>query len=81
MDAVATLTTLIATPGQHDRLLRLHTPLGPDVLVAEAFEGTECIGEGGFRFDITALSVDAPLDLDALLEHGGSGSRGVRGGA
>ena len=68
MDAVATLTTaLLAAPGQHDRLLRLHTPFGPDVLVAEAFRGEERLGGGGFRFEITALSVDAHLDLDALL--------------
>ncbi|PJK01346.1 type VI secretion system tip protein VgrG [Lysobacteraceae bacterium NML91-0213] len=68
MDAVATLATaLLAAPGQHDRLLRLHTPLGPDVLVAETFRGKECVGDGGFRFEITALSVDAGLDLDALL--------------
>ncbi len=68
MDAVATLTTaLLAAPGQHDRLLRLHTPFGADVLVAEAFRGEERLGGGGFRFEITALSVDAHLDLDALL--------------
>ncbi|QCU72614.1 type VI secretion system tip protein VgrG [Luteimonas yindakuii] len=67
MDAAATLTALLAAPGQHDRLLRLHTPLGPDVLVVEAFHGSERVGDGGFRFEITALSVDAHLDLDALL--------------
>ena len=68
MDAVATLTTaLLAAPGQHDRLLRLHTPFGPDVLVAEVFRGEERLGGGGFRFEITALSVDAHLDLDTLL--------------
>ncbi|WP_058834872.1 type VI secretion system Vgr family protein [Luteimonas abyssi] len=68
MDVIATLlTTLQAAPGQRERLLRLHTPLGPDVLVAEALQGHERLDGGGFRLEIAALSVDAHLDLDALL--------------
>ncbi|MDN5780691.1 MAG: type VI secretion system Vgr family protein, partial [Luteimonas sp.] len=67
MDALATvLTTLVASPKQHERLLRLHTALGPDVLVAETLSGFESIDDG-FRLELTALSVDAHLSLDELL--------------
>ncbi|MDH5822330.1 type VI secretion system Vgr family protein [Luteimonas sp. RD2P54] len=67
MDALATaLTALLASPGQRQRLLRLHTPLGPDVLVAETLDGEESL-DGGFRLELTALSVDAHLALDDLL--------------
>ncbi|KLJ00611.1 type VI secretion system Vgr family protein [Luteimonas sp. FCS-9] len=60
------LTALLAGPGQTDRLMRLHTPLGPDVLVAEALSGYERL-DAGYRLDVTALSVDARLDLHSLL--------------
>lgn len=60
-------TALLANPDQHDRLLRLHTPLGPNVLVAETFHGCERLDGGGFRHELTALSLDAQLSLDALL--------------
>lgn len=33
-------------PNQHTRLLRLHTPLGPDVLLAERVQIQEGIGPG-----------------------------------
>jgi len=67
MDALATvLTALVASPGQQARLLRLHTPLGPEVLVAERLSGVEAV-DTGFRLEITALSIDAHLSLDALL--------------
>lgn len=60
---------------QHTRLLRLHTPLGPDVLLAEKAEITEHIGPqaaatgastAGFGIELLALSTRAdvaPLDL------------------
>jgi type VI secretion system secreted protein VgrG len=61
-------------PTQHQRLLRLHTPLGPEVLLAERAEVVEAIGpEGdaeapaGFRLHITALSTDAHLGLQDLV--------------
>ncbi|WP_407351812.1 type VI secretion system Vgr family protein [Luteimonas sp. R10] len=67
MDALATaLTALVAGPKQHERLLRLHTGLGPDVLVAETLAGHESLDDG-FRFELTALSIDAHLSLDDLL--------------
>ncbi|WP_036212016.1 type VI secretion system Vgr family protein, partial [Novilysobacter arseniciresistens] len=73
MDVLATIfAALGAGPKQHDRLLRLHTPLGPEVLVAESLDGVEALapapdGTAGFRFELTALSVDAHLDLSELL--------------
>ena len=68
MDARSTLlTALVAGPKQFDRLLQLHTRLGPDVLVAEALHGVESVDNGGFRLQLDALSVDAHLALDALL--------------
>jgi type VI secretion system secreted protein VgrG len=52
---------------QNNRLLRLHTPLGEGALMAEAFEGWEAIGEGGYRFDLTALSEDSAIDTAELI--------------
>lgn len=51
---------------QDTRLLRLTTPLGEDVLLAESVHGEEGIGNG-YRFQITALSLDADISLRALL--------------
>jgi uncharacterized protein involved in type VI secretion and phage assembly len=48
------------------RLLRLHTRLGPDRLLAESIRGEEAIGEG-YAFTITALSLDAGISLRALI--------------
>lgn len=69
MDALAAVFTALTTSGplQQNRLLRLHTALGPDVLVAEALAGVESIDGDGFRLELTALSVDAHLDLAGLL--------------
>lgn len=68
MDALATLFgPQLGAPRQHGRLLHLHTPLGPDVLVAETLDGTESVDLGGFRFELTALAVDAHVDLTELL--------------
>ncbi|GIX25919.1 MAG: hypothetical protein KatS3mg122_3150 [Caldimonas sp.] len=56
---------------QHERLLRLHTPLGPQVLLAEQATITESLGPSpgcvGFRIEMTALCVSAHLDLDELI--------------
>jgi type VI secretion system secreted protein VgrG len=73
MDVLATIFgALGAGPKQHERLLRLHTPLGPEVLVAESLDGVEALapaagGVAGYRLELTALSVDAHLDLAELL--------------
>lgn len=68
MDVIANvLAALAAEPKNAHRLLGLHTPLGPDVLVAEMLDGMETLDHGGFRFELTALSIDAHLDLAALL--------------
>lgn len=63
----ALMRALTRPLAQSDRLLRLHTPLGPDVLVAEAVHGWESLDGGGFAFEITALAGDAQLPLEALL--------------
>ena len=73
MEDFATLPGLLpGGPRQFGRLLQLHTPLGPDTLVAEQLAGVEALapspeGTCGFRLDLTALSVDAHLDLASLL--------------
>ena len=67
MDVLATAMAALASPGQHDRLLRLHTSLGRDVLVAETLRARESFDGGGFRLELTALSTDAHLPLDGLL--------------
>lgn len=62
-------------PSQNQRLLRLHTPLGPNVLLAERMQGTETIGprspgsaaEAGFKFEVLALSTNAHLQLKDLV--------------
>ncbi|MFA6095186.1 MAG: type VI secretion system tip protein TssI/VgrG, partial [Candidatus Paceibacterota bacterium] len=51
---------------QHDRLLRLSTPLAADTLLAESLDGLENL-DGQCRLDITALSEDAHLALKSLL--------------
>jgi len=58
-------------PHQHTRLLRLHTPLGADVLLAERAEVCEHISPQsadwlGYRIELLALSTQAhlaPVDL------------------
>ena len=62
-------------PSQNQRLLRLHTPLGPNVLLAERMHGTEAIGPralgssaaAGFKFEVLALSTNAHLQLKDLI--------------
>lgn len=67
MAATDILQLLWGSARQTNRLLRLHTPLGSDVLVAERLDGWEAVDQGGFRFELDALSADAMLPLDALL--------------
>ncbi|HSW04163.1 type VI secretion system Vgr family protein [Aquabacterium sp.] len=59
---------------QTTRLLRLHTPLGADVLLAERARLAEQVGPGGdashgagLRMEIHALASDAHLELKSLL--------------
>ncbi len=62
-------------PSQNQRLLRLHTPLGPNVLLAERMHGTETIGPRapggaaatGFKLEVLALSTNAHLQLKNLI--------------
>jgi type VI secretion system secreted protein VgrG len=62
-------------PSQNQRLLRLHTPLGPNVLLAERMHGVEGIGPrglgssaaAGFKFEVLALSTNAHLQLKDLI--------------
>jgi len=51
---------------QDTRLLRLTTPLGADVLLAECARGEEGLSEL-FRFKIAALSTDAAIPLRGLI--------------
>lgn len=51
---------------QASRLLRLHTPLGADRLLAECVHGQEAISEN-FAFTISALSLDAGISLRTLV--------------
>lgn len=70
MDALATvLTTLVASPGQHERLLRLHTPLGPEVLVAERLSGLEAV-DAGFRLTgIGGVVVGGAMVAEGISER------------
>ncbi|HHA2784162.1 TPA: type VI secretion system Vgr family protein, partial [Stenotrophomonas maltophilia] len=57
-------------PRDAHRFLRLHTPCGPDVLVAETLDGVEQVDGLGFQWTITALSLDAGLALAPLIGQG-----------
>ncbi len=52
---------------QANRLLRLETPLGRDVLLPEQLHAAEQIDGGGFRVELTALSDDAGIEAARLL--------------
>src|SRR5699024_6626673 len=67
MAATDILQLLWGAVRQDNRMLRLHTALGGDTLVAERLDGVESVDGDGFRFELTALSADAHLDLDTLL--------------
>ncbi|MGY0612483.1 type VI secretion system Vgr family protein [Luteimonas sp. A501] len=68
MDALVQMQTLLgAAPLQGGRLLKLHTALGQDALVAETLSAVEQLGEGGFRLSLGVLSADAGLDAGKLL--------------
>jgi uncharacterized protein involved in type VI secretion and phage assembly len=60
------LATLFSSDTQSTRLLRLTTPLGADILLAESVHGEEGLSSG-FGFTITALSLDAHLALRSLI--------------
>lgn len=64
------LRSALARPGDAHRFLRLHTPCGPDALVAETLDGVEQIDGIGFQWTITALSLDAGLALAPLIGQG-----------
>jgi len=68
------LGDLLGGPNQHTRLLRLHTPLGPNVLLAERARITESIGpraDSGadtvFGVDLLALSTKANIQAVDLI--------------
>ena len=60
------IQALVARFTQSSRVLRLHTPLGDDVLLAESLHGEEAI-DTGYRLRVSALSTDAGLPLKSLL--------------
>ena len=62
----AAIQALMARFTQASRVLRLHTPLGADVLLAESLHGEEGI-DTGYRLRVSALSTDAALPLKSLL--------------
>ncbi|MES3023914.1 MAG: type VI secretion system tip protein TssI/VgrG [Pseudomonadota bacterium] len=58
--------TLFGRFSQATRLLRLTTPLGRDLLLAECVRGEEAISEA-YTYTISALSLDAGISLRSLL--------------
>jgi type VI secretion system secreted protein VgrG len=66
LDAAAALRAQLAQYTQDTRLLRFTTSSGAGPLLVEHIEGYEGLSQG-YRFDITALSSDAGIDLDSLL--------------
>jgi type VI secretion system secreted protein VgrG len=59
-------TSLLPGFTQATRILKLTTPLGADVLLAECVRGEEGISQG-FSFKIAALSTDAAIPLKSLI--------------
>ncbi|SEN76241.1 hypothetical protein SAMN05428959_1031, partial [Duganella sp. CF517] len=59
-------SALLAGFSQSTRILKLTTPLGADVLLAECVRGEEGIATG-FSFKIAALSTDAAISLKSLI--------------
>ncbi|GGY82470.1 type VI secretion system Vgr family protein [Pseudoduganella plicata] len=51
---------------QHQRVIRLTTSNGVQSLLAETLRGEETIGSG-FRFELSALSLDAAIPLKSLV--------------
>ena len=66
MDLASNILAALAGPAHAQRFLRLHTALGSEVLIAETLDGVEQIDGIGFQWTITALSVDAGLQLQPL---------------
>jgi type VI secretion system secreted protein VgrG len=69
---IAALGGALWAPTQDTRLLRLHTPLGPQMLVPERVQVDEGIGPdptvpGGLRIELTALAADAHIDIERLI--------------
>jgi type VI secretion system VgrG family protein len=60
------IQALVSRFTQSSRVLRLHTALGDDVLLAESLHGEEAI-ETGYRLRVSALATDAALPLKSLL--------------
>lgn len=67
MDLVKSIVAALAGPAQVQRFLRLRTSLGETSLVAETLQGLEQIDGPGFQWDISALSIDAGLELAPLI--------------
>jgi len=63
---LASPLSLLSNFTQDSRLLKLTTPLGTDVLVAECVRGEEGLSQG-FRFKIAALATDPAIALKSLI--------------
>jgi type VI secretion system secreted protein VgrG len=64
--SASAIQALVSRFTQSSRVLRLHTPLGEDVLLAESLHGEEGI-DTGYRLSVSALATDAELPLKSLL--------------
>lgn len=62
-----TASRLLPEFTQHNRLLRLHTCLGEDALLAEYLCGWEALDHGGFGLQLCALSSNASLAIAKLI--------------
>ncbi|CAM3183939.1 type VI secretion system Vgr family protein [Janthinobacterium lividum] len=57
---------LFAGIGQHARLLKLDTPLGADVLLAQRVHAVDCVSEG-YDYVVDLLSLDDAVELKQLI--------------
>ena len=66
MNSQALRSALLAGPIQDERLVKLETPLGPDVLLPHRVKGRSRLGRH-FEFTVDAVSVSDDIELKKLI--------------
>ncbi|VWM17207.1 type VI secretion system Vgr family protein [Burkholderia lata] len=66
MNSQALRSALLAGPVQDERLVKLETPLGPDVLLPHRVKGRSRLGRH-FEFTVDAVSVSDDIELKKLI--------------
>lgn len=59
-------SAMLGRPVQHERLVKLDTPLGPDILLPHRVKGWSRLGRQ-FEFIVDAVSVSDNIELKKLI--------------